>query len=104
MLIKYTAIEGIKEGALYHHERFDGTGYPQGIKGKAIPLYGRIIGVADAFDAMNSDRCYRKHLTKDAILAELRKHSGTQFDPDIVKHMIDMIEEGYCDNKELAEL
>lgn len=104
MLINYTAIEGIKEGALYHHERFDGTGYPQGIKGKAIPLYGRIIGVADAFDAMNSDRCYRKHLTKDAILAELRKHSGTQFDPDIVKHMIDMIEEGYCDNKELAEL
>ncbi len=104
MLSSYTAIEGIKDGALYHHERFDGNGYPQGIKGKEIPLLGRIIGVADAYDAMNSDRCYRPHLSKEEILDELHKHTGTQFDPDIVKHMIDMIQDGFCDNKEIAEL
>lgn len=104
MLSSYTAIEGIKDGALYHHERFDGNGYPQGIKGKKIPLLGRIIGVADAYDAMNSDRCYRSHLSKEEILDELHKHTGTQFDPDIVKHMIDMIQDGFCDNKEIAEL
>ena len=101
MLSSYTAIEGIKDGALYHHERFDGNGYPQGIKGKEIPLLGRIIGVADAYDAMNSDRCYRSHLSKEEILDELHKHTGTQFDPDIVKHMIDMIQDGFCDNKEI---
>lgn len=94
ILENFTAIKGIRQGALYHHERFDGKGYPEGLKGKDIPLYARIIGVADAFDAMNSNRVYRKSLPQDVILGELRKCSGTQFDPDIVKHMIQMLEEG----------
>jgi HD-GYP domain-containing protein (c-di-GMP phosphodiesterase class II) len=94
ILENFNAIKGIRQGALYHHERFDGKGYPEGLKGKDIPLYARIIGVADAFDAMNSNRVYRKSLPQDVILGELRKCSGTQFDPDIVKHMIQMLEEG----------
>lgn len=104
MLESFTAIMGIKEGALFHHERYDGMGYPQGVKGKDIPLYGRIIGIADAYDAMNSDRCYRPHLSKEKILEELTVHAGTQFDPDIVVHMISMIHDGFCDNREIAEL
>ena len=91
VLENFTAIEGLKDGALYHHERFDGTGYPFALKGEEIPFYARIIGVADSFDTMNSDRCYRDRLPKEKILEELRKNSGTQFDPEIVKYMIEMI-------------
>ena len=94
MLNEFTAIDGIKDGALYHHERYDGNGYMEGLKGEEIPLVARIICVADALDAMSSDRCYRAHLTKDVILSELRSNKGTQFDPKIAQIMIDMIENG----------
>lgn len=94
ILEHYTAIEGIREGALYHHEWYDGTGYPEGLKGEEIPIFARIIGVADSFDAMNSDRCYRKHLPKDVIIQELEKNSGRQFDPEVAKCMIELIKEG----------
>jgi putative nucleotidyltransferase with HDIG domain len=69
---------------LHHHERYDGTGYPDRIAGEAIPLPGRIISVADAFDAMTSDRPYRRRRTPARALAELRRHSGRQFDPAVV--------------------
>lgn len=94
MLKDFTAIDGIKEGALYHHERYDGMGYMKGLKGEEIPLVARIICVADALDAMSSDRCYRNHLAKDVILSELKNNKGTQFDPKIAQIMIDMIENG----------
>ncbi len=94
MLKDFSAIADILEGALYHHERYDGLGYMAGLKGEEIPLVARIIGVADALDAMNSDRCYRKHLSKEVILAELEKNKGTQFDPQIAQIMIDMIHSG----------
>jgi putative nucleotidyltransferase with HDIG domain len=68
----------------HHHERWDGTGYPDGLQGERIPLGARIIAVADAFDAMTSDRVYRAALSKEVALAELRKGRGTQFDPQIV--------------------
>lgn len=95
ILENFTAIDGIKEGALYHHERYDGGGYPFGLKGEEIPLYARIICVADAYDAMNTKRCYRPRLPKDVILQELECNKGTQFDPVIAGHMIDMVREGY---------
>ena len=94
ILKKFTAISGIQEGALHHHERYDGEGYPDRIGGEDISLVARILCVADSFDAMNSDRCYRKRLTREVILDELRINSGKQFDPEIVEHMIDMINEG----------
>lgn len=93
LLENMTAVKGIKEGALYHHERYDGGGYPEGLKGEEIPLYARIINVADYFDAMNTDRCYRKRLPMDKIKQELSSNSGKQFDPEIVKHMLNMIAE-----------
>ncbi len=94
MLKDFTAITDILEGALYHHERYDGGGYMSGLAGDNIPLVARIIGVADALDAMNSDRCYRSHLSKEVILSELEKNKGSQFDPKIAQIMIDMIHSG----------
>ncbi|MBQ3795355.1 MAG: HD domain-containing protein [Butyrivibrio sp.] len=95
MLKQMSSIRGIRETALYHHERYDGNGYPEGLKGESIPLYARIVGVADSYDAMSSNRVYRRHLNKDDIIEEIQKGSGTQFDPDIVKYMVDMINDGY---------
>lgn len=77
-------LENGHEGALYHHERFDGKGYPIGLKGEDIPITARIIAIADAFDAMNSNRIYRQTCTKEYIIDQLIQGSGTQFDPLIV--------------------
>ena len=93
ILENMTAIPGIRDGALYHHERYDGKGYPEGLSDTDIPLYARIIGVADSFDAMNSDRCYRKRLPMDVIKKELAENAGRQFDPEVVKYMLRIIEE-----------
>lgn len=75
----------IAEYTLAHHERWDGKGYPNGISEKEIPLVSRIIAVADAYDAMTSERTYRNPLSEEAAVEELRKNAGTQFDPIIVK-------------------
>lgn len=71
-------------GVLHHHERWDGTGYPTGLRGTAIPLAVRILSVADVFDALTSDRPYRQGLSSDAVIAAIRAESGLQFDPDVV--------------------
>lgn len=78
-------LQSIGEYILTHHERWDGTGYPQGLKGEEIPLLSRILAVADAYDAMTEDRVYRKAMTKEAAIEEIRKGSGKQFDPHVVK-------------------
>lgn len=75
-------------GILHHHEFFDGTGYPEGLKGEAIPLNARIIAVADAWDVMRSDRPYRKALGRETAIKELLKFSGIQFDPALVEILI----------------
>ena len=93
ILENMTSVPGIRDGALYHHERYDGKGYPEGLSDTDIPLYARIICVADSFDAMNSDRCYRKRLPMEEIKRELRENAGLQFDPEIVKYMLRIIEE-----------
>ena len=77
-----------------HHERFDGQGYPRGITGDNIPMLGRVICIADAFDAMTTDRPYRKGLSIDQALFELKKHAGTQFDPSLVELLIKMVKRG----------
>lgn len=74
--------------AKHHHERFDGRGYPDGLKGNDIPLFARIILIADTFDAMTSTRPYRKGLPFDVAFAELREFAGTQFDPIVVESFI----------------
>jgi HD-GYP domain-containing protein (c-di-GMP phosphodiesterase class II) len=72
----------------YHHERYDGKGYPEGISGPAIPLTARILTVADAFDAMTSPRSFRQAFTPQEALKELKQESGKQFDPDVVDAML----------------
>jgi HD-GYP domain-containing protein (c-di-GMP phosphodiesterase class II) len=67
-----------------HHERFDGKGYPDGLKGKEIPLAARILTVADAFDARTSDRPYRRALSQEVAAAEIRRNAGSQFCPEVV--------------------
>ncbi|WP_302582973.1 HD domain-containing phosphohydrolase [Anaerostipes caccae] len=81
-------LDGLSNGTLYHHERFDGSGYPSGLKGDEIPLIARIISVADTYDAMTSTRCYRKGMGQETALAELKKQSGRQFDPKIVNQFL----------------
>ena len=79
--------------ALYHHERYDGTGYPEGLKGKDIPEEARIVAVADAYDSMSSDRSYRSHLSQEEIIEELKRGMGTQFDPGIAGIMLEIIDD-----------
>ncbi len=78
-------VEDLIPGVLCHHERMDGRGYPQGLSGHDIPLLGRIIGLADCFDAMTSNRTYRRALPLEVTLTEIRRFAGTQFDPAIVE-------------------
>lgn len=88
ILEKITAIKHLIPGIKYHHERYDGLGYPEGLQGDSIPLYARIILITDTFDAMTSTRPYRLALDKEIAFAELVKCSGTQFDPVLVDHFI----------------
>ena len=81
------------EAAMYHHERYDGTGYPEGKKEKEIPLIARIVSVADAYDAMSIDRPYRNKLMREQIREEFIKNRGTQFDPEIVTAFLDIMGE-----------
>ncbi len=81
------------DGVKYHHERYDGKGYPQGLKGEAIPTIASILAVADSYDAMITDRPYRKNLAKDAALQEIQKNSGVQFNPTVVRAFVELYEQ-----------
>ncbi len=84
ILSAYPELSEYGNYALTHHERYDGQGYPRGIKGEEIPLFSRIISIADAFDAMTSDRVYKVAISKEDALIELNKNKGTQFDPKLI--------------------
>jgi len=88
----------------HHHERYDGAGYPDRLKGEQIPLGARIAAVVDAFDAMISDRPYRKALTVDEAIKELKRCQGTQFDPQVVDAVITLYEEGNLKPSEMPRL
>ena len=94
ILSSFKSLKGVGEGALYHHERYDGNGYPEGRKGEDIPLIGRMICVADSFDAMNTNRVYRKKLSKEKIIDEIETNKGKQFDPKIADIMLGLIKNG----------
>lgn len=81
----------------YHHERYDGRGYPEGRAGEDIPLIARIICVADSYDAMNSDRVYRNKLSKERIIEEIENGKGKQFDPEIADIMLHLIKSNKLD-------
>jgi HD-GYP domain-containing protein (c-di-GMP phosphodiesterase class II) len=80
----------VAEAILYHHERFDGRGYPFGLAGAEIPILSRIVLVADAFDAMTSTRSYQPALPVSFAVNEIRKHTGTQFDPAVVEIFLEL--------------
>ena len=95
MLLKnFTILPEINDAVLYHHERYDGTGYVNRMSGKNIPLVARMVGIADAYDAMNTNRCYRLKFSEERIISELERCRGKQFDPDIVPYLISMIKDG----------
>ena len=86
--------EDLAAGAHHHHERYDGKGYPDGLVGQNIPFVARIIAVADTFDAMSSNRPYRKKLPEDYIINEIKHCGGTQLDPLVVEKFLELYEEG----------
>lgn len=89
----------ISEYILCHHERWDGNGYPQGLKAEEIPLLGRILAIVDAYDAMTQDRSYRQAMTEQEAIDELKRHAGSQFDPALVTVFIkDVIEKNIKEN------
>ena len=83
----------IREGARFHHERYDGLGYCEGLQGTNIPLFARILAIADTYDAMTTDRPYRKGMTTEVALREIRKGEGTQFDPELAEIFIKLMKE-----------
>ncbi len=102
-------MKDIVPGILCHHERYDGKGYPNGIKGEELPLMGKIISLADSFDAMTSKRVYRNAMTVQQALEEIKKGLGTQFDPVIGRIFVesdiyglwDVIQDGVCENSDV---
>ena len=97
ILKDFTLVEHVVDGTRYHHERYDGRGYPDGLKGEEIPLFGRIIGVADAFDAMTSNRVYRNSMDTDYVMNEMKRGRGTQFDPEALDAFFRLVDKGIID-------
>lgn len=99
-LVGTTILQPIKEledailGVKHHHEKYDGSGYPDGLRGNQIPLLASIISVADTFDAMTTDRPYRRGLSKEEAIAEIKRVSGKQFDPEVSSAIIELFQEG----------
>jgi HD-GYP domain-containing protein (c-di-GMP phosphodiesterase class II) len=84
-------MKNVAELVLHHQEKYDGTGYPDGLKGDEIPLGCRILSVVDAYHAMTSDRVYRKALTLEVARNEILQNKGKQFDPDVVDHFMNIL-------------
>ncbi len=93
-------LKGASDTARHHHEKYGGGGYPEGLSGKSIPLHARVVSIADAYDAMHSDRIYRKGLPKDVIRKELTDGRGTQFDPDLLDAFLVLFDSGELDRIE----
>jgi putative nucleotidyltransferase with HDIG domain len=97
LLLRVTALREAIPYVLYHHERWDGTGYPSGKAGEEIPVEARVLAIADAFDAMTSDRPYRSALTREEALAEVERCAGTQFDPEIARVFLEVFGDAAAD-------
>jgi HD-GYP domain-containing protein (c-di-GMP phosphodiesterase class II) len=89
MLQHIHALANVIPGILHHHEYWNGSGYPHGLAGEEIPLQGRIIHIGDAFDAMTTDRIYRTKIGVSGAVAEIKKYSGSQFDPSLVACLLE---------------
>lgn len=94
ILKDFKMFPNVSIGAKYHHERYDGKGYPEGLKGESIPLVARVIGLVDSYDAMTSNRVYRRRLNDSIVMEELEKGKGSQWDPELVDIFVALIKEG----------
>jgi len=94
ILSPLTGFEEVINGVKYHHERYDGKGYPDGLKGEGIPMIAAIIAVADTFDAITTDRSYRKGLTREVAMVEIQNFSGKQFNPKPVQALLQLYNKG----------
>ena len=94
ILKDFKMFPNVNVGAKYHHERYDGKGYPEGLKGESIPLVARVIGLVDSYDAMTSNRVYRRRLSDNVVMEELERGKGTQWDPELVDIFVSLIKEG----------
>ena len=97
ILKDFTLVEHVVDGTRFHHEHYDGKGYPDGLKGEEIPLFGRIISVADTFDAMTSNRVYRNQMDTDYVMNEMKRGRGTQFDPNVLDAFLRLVDKGVLD-------
>ncbi len=94
MLARVRELRRAVAGVLFHHERWDGGGYPAGVEGEAIPAEARVLAVVDAFDAMTNDRSYRGALDPEGAIAELEACAGSQFDPEVVRVFVEAWRDG----------
>lgn len=94
ILHKLSSLKDAETVALYHHERYDGTGYPGKLSGKNIPEFVRVVTIADSFDAMTTNRVYRHKMNKEYVIQQIKDNSGKQFDPEYIKEFIKLIELG----------
>ena len=91
-MLESLGVDPVADWVLHHHERWDGSGYPESLAGEEIPLPARILGAAEAFDAMISDHVYRSALTRNEALEEIERGSGTQFDPRVVAELLAVLD------------
>lgn len=103
ILKDFKMFPNVNVGAKYHHERYDGKGYPEGLKAESIPLVARVIGLVDSYDAMTSNRVYRRRLSDDIVMEELRKGKGSQWDPELVDIFLELIKEGALEQQWMLE-
>lgn len=94
ILKDFKMFPNVSIGAKYHHERYDGKGYPEGLKGESIPLVARVIGLVDSYDAMTSNRVYRRRLNDNIVMEELERGKGSQWDPELVDIFVRLVKEG----------
>ncbi|MCH5260589.1 MAG: diguanylate cyclase [Lachnospiraceae bacterium] len=103
ILKDFKMFPNVNVGARYHHERYDGKGYPEGLRAESIPLIARIIAIVDSYDAMTSNRVYRRRLSDDVVMQELQSGKGSQWDPDLVDIFIELIKEGALEQQWMKE-
>jgi len=94
MVSRHRSMQLVVPAVLYHHERWDGSGYPVGVEGEAIPAEARVLAIVDAFDAMTTDRAYRRALPESAAIIELERCAGHQFDPEMVAVFVEAWRDG----------
>lgn len=100
LLNEISSLSHLANDAMHHHERFDGSGYPSGLKGEEIPLKSRALALVDTYEVLTSGRCYKSAISSEAALEEIKKNAGSQFDPNLVEMFVKVIDKTFQSNHE----